>query len=266
MKIGYARISTSEQNIDLQMDALKKEGCESIYQDIGISGSKSERQGLADALKTVRSGDSLIVWKLDRAFRSLKHMIDLTNLLKEKGVEFKSIQDSIDTSTPGGRLVFHIMASIAEFERDLIRERTVAGLASARARGRNGGRPKKYNDTMFQSIIMLYNSKTVPVEAICSTYKMTKTTFYRRLKQYNKEKFHLKNINELLDHKYVNKDVFYYSKENKAAFTKKYIFENPESIIAKALLINKQIEIYKAEQEVISPMLVEEITRLLNKK
>ena len=188
MKIGYARISTKEQNINLQIDALKKEGCDKIFEDIGISGSRVERKGLKEALEYLREGDSFVVWKLDRAFRSLRHMIDLTNNLKEKSIEFKSLQDSIDTSSPGGRLVFHIMASIAEFERDLIKERTKTGLEAARARGRFGGRPKKISDKKFKALVELYDQKSLTVEEIVSTVGITRTTFYRRLEKLRSDK------------------------------------------------------------------------------
>ena len=141
MKIGYARVSTYEQNLDLQTDALEKAGCEQVFHD-QISGAKTKRPGFDEALSYLRSGNILVVWRLDRLSRSLKHLIETVNLLEEKGIGFQSLQESIDTTTSGGKLIFHIFGALAEFERNLIRERTQAGLAAARARGRKGGRPK----------------------------------------------------------------------------------------------------------------------------
>ena len=141
MIIGYARVSTKEQIFDLQIDALKKVGCKKIYREV-VSGAKAERQVLNELLENIRSGDILVIWKLDRLGRSLKHLVELVNGLSDKGIGLKSINDPIDTTTPQGRLVFNIFASLAEFERDLIRERTNAGLSAARSRGRTGGRPK----------------------------------------------------------------------------------------------------------------------------
>ncbi|MGC2237746.1 MAG: recombinase family protein [Pyrinomonadaceae bacterium] len=137
MKIGYAGISTIDQNLELQTDALEKSGCEKIFTD-QASGSKDDRKGLLDAIEFCRKGDSLVVWKLDRLGRSLKHLIETINKLHEKKVGFVSLQESIDTTTSGGKLIFHIFGAPAEFERELIRERTNAGLASARSRGRMG--------------------------------------------------------------------------------------------------------------------------------
>src|SRR5215210_8607800 len=127
MLIGYARVSTEDQNLDLQRDALQKAECEQIYTD-RVSGTKAERKGLADALSHLRSGDTLVVWRLDRLGRSLRHLIDTVTTLAERGIGFKSLTESIDTTTSGGKLVFNIFASLAEFEREIIRERTRAGL------------------------------------------------------------------------------------------------------------------------------------------
>src|SRR3954467_11403085 len=142
MLIGYARISTQDQNLDLQRDALTKAGCEQIYTD-RVSGTKASRPGLTEALSHLRSGDTLVVWRLDRLGRSLRHLIDTVTGLQERGIGFKSLQESIDPTTSGGKLVFHIFGALAEFEREIIRERTNAGLQAARARGRNGGRTKE---------------------------------------------------------------------------------------------------------------------------
>src|ERR687890_252727 len=145
MLIGYARVSTEDQNLDLQRDALETAGCEQIYTD-RVSGTKARRPGLEQALSHLRAGDTLVVWRLDRLGRSLRHLIDTVTELQEKGIGFKSLTESIDTTTSGGRLVFHIFASLAEFEREIIRERTQAGLQAARARGKTGGRPKALTD------------------------------------------------------------------------------------------------------------------------
>lgn len=141
MKIGYARVSTHEQNLDLQLDALKAAGCETIFTDKGISGAQIDRLGLSDALQAIGQGDCLVVWKLDRLGRSLGFLIDLFNQLSEQGAEFQALKDGIDTSTSGGKLVFHIMGALAEFERDLISERTRAGMQAAKKRGKSLGRP-----------------------------------------------------------------------------------------------------------------------------
>ena len=141
MLIGYARVSTQDQTLNLQKDALEKAGCQKIFTDIA-SGAKQERKGLEDALSHVREGDTLVVWRLDRLGRSITHLIQTVSGLAERGVGFKSLTENIDTTTSGGKLVFHIFGALAEFERDIIRERTTAGLQAARARGRKGGRPK----------------------------------------------------------------------------------------------------------------------------
>ena len=140
-KIGYARVSTREQNLDLQLDALKKAGCDEIFTDQGVSGTAIEREGLAQALKAVGEGDTLIVWKLDRLGRSLGFLADLIAEYGREERGFVALQDGIDTNTSGGKLVFHIMAALAEFERDLISERTTAGMAAAKRRGKHIGRP-----------------------------------------------------------------------------------------------------------------------------
>ncbi|TVQ82240.1 MAG: recombinase family protein [Micavibrio sp.] len=143
MKIGYARVSTEEQNLDLQHGALNAAGCEKLFEDHGISGSATERPGLAEALNTLSEGDTLIVWKLDRLGRSLSHLVGLLDDLGKRRIGFVSLTENIDTTTAGGRLVFHMMAALSEFERSLIVERTKAGMAAARRRGKTPGRPKK---------------------------------------------------------------------------------------------------------------------------
>lgn len=151
MKIGYARVSTDEQNLDLQLDALKAAGCEKIFTDEGISGVSKSRAGLDDALDAVLEGkNTLIVWKLDRLGRSLSFLCELIERLKGQGADFQSLTDGIDTMTTGGKLVFHIMGALAEFERDLISERTKAGMKSAKKRGKHVGRPKALSQGQIQ--------------------------------------------------------------------------------------------------------------------
>ena len=145
VRIGYARVSKHEQNLDLQRDALKAAGCKKIIEDTA-SGGKVQRDGLDRVREQLRKGDVLVVWRLDRLGRSLKHLIELMAELEGQGIGFQSVTEAIDTTTPGGKLVFHIFAALAEFERNLIRERTHAGLEAARARGRKGGRRKKLGD------------------------------------------------------------------------------------------------------------------------
>src|SRR2546423_716996 len=168
MQIGYARVSTTEQNLDLQLDALKKADCVKIFTDTA-SGAKTARKGLDEALTYVRPGDTLVVWRLDRLGRSLKHLIEVVTDLEKRGIGFKSLTENIDTTTSGGKLIFHIFGALAEFERDIIRERTKAGLEAARARGRKGGRPKaeKLNTSKKVAIALaLYNDKTNSIDDI----------------------------------------------------------------------------------------------------
>jgi DNA invertase Pin-like site-specific DNA recombinase len=150
MKIGYARVSTGEQNLGLQWDALEEAGCEIIYQDEGISGIAIERDGLTQVLSAIGAGDTLVVWKLDRLGRSLGFLCELVERLGKQGAEFQSLTDGIDTTTHSGKLVFHIMGALAEFERDLIRERTRAGMKAAKKRGKHVGRPKALSPAQVQ--------------------------------------------------------------------------------------------------------------------
>src|SRR5215210_3918276 len=145
MDVGYARVSTGEQTLDLQLDALETAGCGKVFQETA-SGAKADRPVLDEVLAYVRPGDTLVVWRLDRLGRSLQHLIETVAALAARGIGFKSLTEQIDTTTSGGKLVFHVFGALAEFERDLIRERTQAGLAAARSRGRVGGRPKKLTD------------------------------------------------------------------------------------------------------------------------
>jgi DNA invertase Pin-like site-specific DNA recombinase len=173
MLIGYAHVSTDDQDFALQEDALKKAGCKKIYYD-KTSGAGSERKGLREALDYLRDDeDTLVVWRLDRLGRSLKNLIELMNLLEARGIGFKSLQESIDTMTSGGKLIFHIFGALAEFERNLIRERTMAGLAAARARGKKGGRHRALDFEKTQRLYSLYDeanadgSKKYAIKEIC---------------------------------------------------------------------------------------------------
>ncbi|MFK7735150.1 MAG: recombinase family protein [Pirellulaceae bacterium] len=180
MLIGYARVSTHDQSLDLQKDALRKAGCEKIIVDIG-SGSRQDRSGIDQLREVLRKDDVLVVWRLDRLGRSLKHLIALIEELDEMGVGFQSITETIDTTSPSGRLFCHIIFSLAEFERNLIAERTKAGLAAARARGTLGGRPKKLNKTQQKLLRELYAGKKHSLKEICEMFGISKTTLYAYL-------------------------------------------------------------------------------------
>jgi DNA invertase Pin-like site-specific DNA recombinase len=182
MLIGYARVSTQDQTLNLQRDALHQAGCTKIYTDTA-SGAKEERVGLQDALEYVREGDTLVVWRLDRLGRSLKHLIETITILNNRNIGFKSLTENIDTTTSGGKLVFHIFGALAEFERDIIRERTQAGLQAARARGRKGGRPKALNTPKKIAMAQtLYNDKSNTIDEICRTLNISRATLYRYIK------------------------------------------------------------------------------------
>lgn len=181
MLIGYARVSTDDQNLDLQRDALEKAGCERIFTD-HISGTKAKRPGLEEALSHLRAQDTLVVWRLDRLGRSLHHLIGTVNDLQERGIGFKSLTESIDTTTSGGKLVFHIFGALAEFEREIIRERTKAGLTAARSRGRKGGRPPVLTDKKAAIARQLYADKSHSIDEICQMLGVGRTTFYRYVK------------------------------------------------------------------------------------
>lgn len=184
MNIGYARVSTIDQNLDLQTDALTKAGCEKICTDVA-SGAKDERAGLAEAMNFARNGDTLVVWKLDRLGRSLPHLIATVRELAAKGIGFRSVQEAIDTTTPAGKLFFHMIGALAEFERDIIRERTKAGLLSARQRGRLGGRPPVMGEKKVrQAKAMLADSKST-IADVCATLGVSKATLYRHLSAVN---------------------------------------------------------------------------------
>lgn len=177
MLIGYARVSTDDQNLELQTDALIKVGCERIFTD-KLSGKSNDRVGLQEALSHLRKGDTLAVWKLDRLGRSVKQLIEIVAKLGSDGVEFRSITDGIDTSTPAGRFFFHVMASLAQMERELIVERTQAGLKSARSRGIVGGRRRAMTPSKIDAARKLINSGTAPKE-VARTIGVSLATLYR---------------------------------------------------------------------------------------
>jgi DNA invertase Pin-like site-specific DNA recombinase len=180
MLIGYARVSTQDQTLDLQTDALKRVGCEKLFTDTN-SGMKSERPGLQEAMNHLRTGDTFIVWRLDRLGRTLKHLIATITDLNDKGIGFKSLLENMDTITSGGKLIFHIFCALAEFEREVIRERTNAGLQAARARGRLGGRPKiqALDPKKIALAKKLYDDGHMPVKEICDTLHIGRSTLYR---------------------------------------------------------------------------------------
>lgn len=180
--IGYARVSTEDQTLDLQIDALGASGCSKIYTD-KISGSQSDRPELAKALDYVRKGDTLIVWRLDRLGRSVRHLIEVVNSFEERGIGFRSLQETIDTTTSTGRLTFHVFAALAQFERDLISERTKAGLEAARRRGRVGGRRSVMSAEKQKVIRDLYEDpkSELTVQQIADTVGVSRATVYRHL-------------------------------------------------------------------------------------
>ena len=180
MRIGYARVSTREQSFDLQVDALRAAGCEKIYSE-AVSGARAERPVLDELLRNIRSGDVLVIWKLDRLGRSLRHLVDLVGILIDKGIGLQSLHDPVDTTTPHGRLTFNLFAALAEFERDLIRERTQAGLSAARARGRNGGRPKGITPQAEETAMAaetLYREGKLSTRQIADRLSISKGTLY----------------------------------------------------------------------------------------
>jgi DNA invertase Pin-like site-specific DNA recombinase len=183
MKIGYVRVSKQEQHEALQIDALKEARCDKWFLD-KMTGSKAERKGLDEALAYVRPGDTFVVWKLDRAGRSLTHLIELLKGLQGRGIEFISLTKQIDTTTPGGKLIFHLMGALAEFERDLIRERTNAGLAAARARGKVGGRPRKLKINGKVALAQqMFADQSHSIPEICAALGISRATLYRYVKE-----------------------------------------------------------------------------------
>ena len=187
MKIGYARVSTGLQNLNLQEDRLNQYGCEKIFSD-HISGSKSKRPGLDKAIEFARSGDTIVVWRLDRLGRNMEDLITLVNELNNQGVSFHSLEENItmDKSSSTGQLLFHLFAAFAEFERNLILERSSAGRIAARARGRYGGRPEKLNKQDLKLLKTLYDNGT-PIKTIAEQWKVSRTTIYRYLNKLNNQ-------------------------------------------------------------------------------
>ncbi len=182
MNTGYARVSKNEQHLELQLDALNKAGCEHIFTD-KITDIKTERNGLQEALSHLRNGDTLVVWRLDRLGKSLKHLIETLHGLHEKGIEFKSLTENIDTSTPTGALMYHFIGALAECDRNLIRERTLAGREAARARGYKGGKPKLGETETKRLARKLNADKSNRVIDICNSLRISKATFYRYINE-----------------------------------------------------------------------------------
>lgn len=177
-RIGYARVSTDDQNLDLQRDALHLSGVQLIYEEMA-SGKAAGRPELDHCLKALRAGDTLVVWRLDRLGRSLPDLVRIVTELEENGIGFESIAEKIETASAAGKLVFHVFAALAEFERDLIREHTQAGLAAARARGRAGGRKPKLNARQIREIKRLMSDPTIPISQIAERFKVSRTTIYK---------------------------------------------------------------------------------------
>lgn len=180
MKIGYARVSTDDQTLDLQLDALRTAGCETIYQE-HASGASGARPQLEACLKALRQGDALFVWRLDRLGRSLIDLVSIVNDLKSRGVQFDSLTERIDTTSPSGELIFHLFASMAQFERNLIRERTIAGLKAARARGRKGGRRRKLTTSDLKAVRAMMQTGELTVTEIAQHFGVSTSTLYRNV-------------------------------------------------------------------------------------
>src|SRR5207253_3461822 len=179
-QVGYASVSTHGEQLALQLDARRKAGSRQVYAEV-ISGARAERSVLQQALAHLRHGDVLMIWKLDRLGRSLRHLIEVVSDLAQRGIEFKSLQENLDTTTSSGKLVFHMFGALAEFERDLIRERTHAGLTAARARGRLGGRPKLLTPEKRKLAVQLYRAKEHSIAEICRLMGISKPTLYSYL-------------------------------------------------------------------------------------
>lgn len=183
MQVGYARVSTPDQSLAVQLEALQQHGCTKIFQEVA-SGTQADRRGLTAALDYVRPGDTLVVWRLDRLGRSLGQLIVLMNTLHQQQVGFQSVVEVIDTTTATGQFFFQITGAFAELERNLMRERTLAGLASARRRGKKGGRRKAIDPRTFEMALQLYEARTSSVQSICTRLGIARRTFYRELATY----------------------------------------------------------------------------------
>lgn len=179
--IGYARISTVEQNLDLQLNALNSAGCETIYQDAGASGAKRERDGLTQALSSLEQGDQLVTWRLDRLGRSLSHLIETVETINAKGAEFRSLTEAIDTCSAGGKLIFHMMGALAEFERSLIIERTKAGQDAARKRGKHIGRKRKLSISQIEHAKLMIGSGQETIATMAGLLNVNRSTLWRAL-------------------------------------------------------------------------------------
>jgi DNA invertase Pin-like site-specific DNA recombinase len=182
MIIGYARVSTADQNLDMQLDALNKAGCKKIFSD-KVSGKLNSRPQLDLMLDQLRPGDKVVVYKLDRLGRNLKHLIDQVEDFKNKGIEFESLQEKLETSTAIGKLTFHVFGAMAEFERSMIRERILAGQEAGRARGRNGGRPSYLSEQEVKRLKAIHAAADTPIKDICKMFNISKATLYRYLDQ-----------------------------------------------------------------------------------
>lgn len=178
--VGYCRVSTDTQNVGLQLEALKKAGCERIFQETA-SGAQRDRPELAKALDYLRQGDVLCVWKLDRLARSLRQLLETGEALAERGIGLRSITEALDTSTPGGRMIFHVFGALAQMERELIRERTMAGLENARRMGRKGGRPRAMSDADIAKARALLAAPEITAAAVAETLGVSEATLYRYL-------------------------------------------------------------------------------------
>lgn len=199
MKVGYARVSTKEQKLEVQTDELEKYGCTKLFTDIA-SGVKTNRKGFEAMLSFARAGDIIVVVRLDRLGRSLKELIHVVNWLEQRNISFVSLSENIDTTTATGKLIFNLFASLADFERNLIIERTKAGLDSARARGKVGGRKKSLKKAEIEHIKILYDSKKFPVDQIAKQFKISRTTLYNYVKQdkVTREKMEKFSVDELI--------------------------------------------------------------------
>ena len=198
MLIGYARISTLDQNLELQRDALTAAGCEKIFTDVA-SGGTADRVGLIDATNQLRAGDTLVVWRLDRLGRSLKHLIETVMGLQARQVGFRSLQEGIETQSSGGKLVFHLFASLAEFEREVIRERTRAGLAAARSRGRHGGRPALMDEKKTALALRMHADPANTAADICHALGVSRATLYRSIKTPGKPRPASKTLSQVVN-------------------------------------------------------------------
>ncbi|KJF66066.1 recombinase family protein [Rhizobium nepotum] len=177
--IGYARVSTNDQNLDLQVDALRSAGCGRVFEDHGVSGAVEKRRGLNAVLRTLRKGDTLVVWRLDRLGRSIRHLIDVITKLQARGVEFRSVTENIDTNSAGGRMIFHVIAAMAEFERSMISERTVAGMAAARQRGQNLGRRRSMTEEQCAEAVTALGQGGESLADVARRYKVHPRTLKR---------------------------------------------------------------------------------------